>query len=366
MNPTDFTCLGRLLTFSSLVLGAAGIASGRGLFQGQRSMRMAPQPENTFSLKPHTVGRFLIDLPEGAAFGMWYQRYCGSGRISMASGVTPDQFEIITNECADQLRATPHREGGSRLVLDKRLNIPFGRAIVYWDSKFFRGSFLESKDYALIQGCLYRFDCSTQTDPMKQEAHFRFLEEMFRAIRPLQPGEIPTEHGFCFDRSILVDKPRPRIFETVTAMGAWLDHPDVHFSFTTFGNGPRPDPPLLERLKDATRYWGCKVLRSRRRDLPNGEWGEERLERVREANWTKGHLFIWEAPGLPDDDYEHPQLRLEMSTGVGREGPVNSSLSDKEALRLWDAIVDSIRLRPVTSRSDPGRPDPPGPPSSLW
>ncbi len=44
---------------------------------------------------------------------------------------------------------------------------------------------------------------------------------------------------------------------------------------------------------------------------------------------------------------EHPQIRLDMSTGNGREGPEDSSLSDEEALRVWDIMVNSIRLRPV-------------------
>jgi hypothetical protein len=174
---------------------------------------------------------------------------------------------------------------------------------------------------------------------------------MFRSIRPLHSGEIPTEHGFCFESSILVDDPRPRIFETVIATAIWLDRPDVRFSFTTFGNGETPDPPLLQRLQSATHFFGTKVLRSGRRDLASGEWGEEHLERVKEDNGTYGHLFIWEAPGQPNDDYLHPQIRLDMSTGNGKHGPENSSLSDADALKLWDAILNSIRLRPVTKPS---------------
>ncbi|MYN19959.1 hypothetical protein GTP81_24760 [Rugamonas sp. FT107W] len=39
---------------------------------------------------------------------------------------------------------------------------------------------------------------------------------------------------------------------------------------------------------------------------------------------------------------------LEFDTGHGQPGkPVNSSLSDAEALALWDKISSSLRRRPV-------------------
>jgi hypothetical protein len=38
-----------------------------------------------------------------------------------------------------------------------------------------------------------------------------------------------------------------------------------------------------------------------------------------------------------------------MSTGNGRHGHENSSLSDEDALKLWGAMVNSIRLRAVTN-----------------
>jgi hypothetical protein len=81
--------------------------------------------------------------------------------------------------------------------------------------------------------------------------------------------------------------------------------------------------------------------------MANGEWGEEHLERVKEGNGTHGHLFVWETQGRANFQYEYPQIRLDMTTGNGKKGPENSSLSDEDALKLWDAIVDSIRWRPV-------------------
>jgi hypothetical protein len=289
----------------------------------------------------------LVDLPEGVLIGGWYQRYQGTGRICITPNISLKEFEDAVNKRAEELKAVPHKGGGTRLEKIIRLTTPHSMTILYWKNNHYKGSFLKADSFALIDHYMYKLQSETRTNLVEQKEDVDFFDEVFRSIRPLKTDEIPAEHGFCFDRSILVDSPSPEIFENVIATAIWLDRPDVHFRFTTFGNGPETDPPLLDRLKKVNPYFGAQVLRSGRRDLTNGEMGEEHLERVTEENGTQGHLFIWEAQGLPNDQYEHPQMRLDMSTGNGKHGPENSSLSDEDALKLWDTILNSIRLRPV-------------------
>jgi hypothetical protein len=79
----------------------------------------------------------------------------------------------------------------------------------------------------------------------------------------------------------------------------------------------------------------------------NGFYGEEILQRVDELNGVKLHDFMWESFGHTKDVLL-PKLTLELSTGIGRPGaPVNSSLSDVEALALWEKISSSLRRRVV-------------------
>ena len=197
-------------------------------------------------------------------------------------------------------------------------------------------------------GFLYKLESETWSDPEKQSSDLRWLSKILGATRPLQPGEIPSEHGFCFDSSILVDQPKAERPETVIATAVWMNHPDVQFRLFTLTNGDTMDPPLLTRVQRPSMFSGIRVLRSGPRNLASGEPGEEHLERIKEAHGAVGHLFVWEAQGLPMFQYEHPQIRLEMTTGNGRQGPERASLSDEDAIRVWDAVVGSIRLRPVT------------------
>ena len=92
-------------------------------------------------------------------------------------------------------------------------------------------------------------------------------------------------------------------------------------------------------------------LRSSKRSI-NGIDGEEVLERVRELNAPTGYEFMWEAPGVENDNL-HAFLSLNMETGTNpRPGgePVDSSLHEVALLALWDHISSSIRPQAAAAR----------------
>jgi hypothetical protein len=308
---------------------------------------MSVRPITSLAFKPHPIGRFLVDLPEESVIGQWFQTYGASGRISVVPEVSVDEFEAAVATRTADLRSIPHDEGGSKFEEEIALNFPFGRAILYWDSKHYKDQPLKADCYALHNGILYKCESEAEKKAEKPGADLGWLSKILAAIRPLQPGEIPSEYGFCFENSILVDQPISKGLETIIATASWRDRPDVLFRFSTIPNNQTTDPPLLTRVQRPSLFSGIHVLRSRLRNLASGEPGEEHLERIHESNGAVGHLFVWEAQGLPKFQYEHPQIRLEMTTGNGPRGPQHASLSDADALKVWDAVVDSIRLRPV-------------------
>lgn len=336
--------LGRTILWISLAAALSTLCACHKLFR-MRTRRMHIRPVTSWAMRPRPVGRFLVDLPETAEFGHWYQTYGASGRISVVPGVTPVEFYEAVNKRADELRAIPHDEGGTRLYEEIPLDLPHGRAILYWDDSWSHIDPLKSDSYILRGDYLYKFEGETWCDPEMKATDLKWFNQIFNAIRPLQPDEVPREHGFCFEHSILVDPVGKDGPETIIASALWRDHPDVIFRFSTLTNYQTLDPPLLQRVEKASFFSGTRVLRSGPRNLASGEPGEEHLERVRERNGKVGHLFAWEAQGRTLFDDYHPQVRMEMSTGNGRHGPEHASLSDADALKLWDAVVGSIRLR---------------------
>ena len=76
---------------------------------------------------------------------------------------------------------------------------------------------------------------------------------------------------------------------------------------------------------------------------PDWRGGDKNLETAREVNTAS----FWSKVNGTEDNVLIPHLVLTMTTGNGKREPVPSSLSDDAALRVWDKIVSSIRLRTV-------------------
>jgi len=43
-----------------------------------------------------------------------------------------------------------------------------------------------------------------------------------------------------------------------------------------------------------------------------------------------------------------------MSTGKAKDAPINSTLSDEDALKLWDAVLESLHWRPTVPPTQAG------------
>jgi len=108
---------------------------------------------------------------------------------------------------------------------------------------------------------------------------------------------------------------------------------------------------LLQRDADAPTINANRsrfhTLRRGARAL-NGEPGEEILDRVHEFNGNYCHSFMWELIHNKTDTVFTPQMSFELSTGHSESGTtVDSSLTDAQALTLWDKMLSSLRVRPV-------------------
>jgi hypothetical protein len=315
------------------------------LFRGK--YMTAKQMENQ-ELDSLAIGRYLIGFPKGAIAANWYQRILGFGELTVCKGVTKAEVEKLAQERAAHFQAKPHHAGGTLLNRVRKLNIQDSYAVIYWDLDYGKKSektYIKCDDFILKDHVLYRFKGIVAANLKGQDGRYGALESLCSGLRSRRNDEISLEPGSCFDSTILVDGPESPTSDHITASVLWPDRPDVRFHVTTFPNGHHPDPPLLTRLQRANAITRSGVLRSGPRTIA-GNAGEEHLERVRERNGTTGHLFIWEAQGLPFR-YDRPQLRLSMMTGLGKGAPQNSSLSDDDALKLWDAVLASWRWRPT-------------------
>jgi hypothetical protein len=138
--------------------------------------------------------------------------------------------------------------------------------------------------------------------------------------------------------------------EEVWSSYAILPNPDVFFTVRTFTD-IKEDDTLLQRGASNQKLLasiGAKLIRKGVVDLPDLP-AEEWLMRSKTIKGVPGQSFTLEAnqsSGRP----QAPLVTLELQTGVTGNNhenpPKNSSLSDDEAVKVWDAVSRSLRARP--------------------
>jgi len=205
-------------------------------------------------------------------------------------------------------------------------------------------------------------DLFVQTGPSSHKDYastVEILNSTARRIEPLHKNSVPTHPGFCIDGALIKDDVESDVEKI--QMGVRLkEFPDVHFSIEMTRKDFRVESDAIEPRLEQARHrafamgWGAwysriKTLRKGSRTL--GPWkGFEVLVHIPSRKEIgESHDFNFVALGVPKDPFV-PTIDMKLDTGVreNHPGAVKPSVTDQEALYIWDRITTSIRLRPVT------------------
>jgi len=306
----------------------------------------------------HCFGRFLIDLPPQAEIRAGY--YLWGDNIE-ALDDTPAALATRINQRELELKGQQHDSKGSMFI--RRLDFGAGASgLLSWSSE------VASKVYLLDtyvvshpSGRAYRWKGKVSTD--REPRAIELSTSLAHSLRSREPNEIPTEPGFCLDRAYIAGSnfQSERFDIGVT----FPNHPGAHFEFTSSTGAE--ENRLLDRVSGflagaARMVAGIETLRKRERGgpVPADEYlvaGTDKGQRI--------YTFAWEAQGK-DDSITEPNISaalgvLERSPDSNGKPPAPPFKSDKEALELWDTIIGSIRLRPVSPASRGGNAGDPSP-----
>jgi len=201
---------------------------------------------------------------------------------------------------------------------------------------------------------------------LPEEDQVPMFNRIAEHIRSRTEDEIPAEPGVCIEGG----------FIPLTMEREWIklgirlsEFPDVHLSIDAHKNLERlrkSNSPILlrEQAKEIAEADGlghifarAKVLRQRGRQLSTWE-GEELALRTPEYKDEKSvHEFRFHSVGGRNDPLR-PELDVRLDTGVkdNSKGQVNPSLTDEEALILWDKLISTIRVRQPSDATLPPKP----------
>jgi len=193
------------------------------------------------------------------------------------------------------------------------------------------------------------------------------LNAIASRLRARADDEVPAEPGSCIDGGFVVG---PAEFENITLGVRLAEFPDVHFSIRVSKNlqylceSCQLEPRLKRAEKEAKLegdgpfYARIKFFRRAPRKL--GAWdGFEALARkpAREGA-SESHEFLYYSNGALNNPLQ-PVLDVQLDTGVqdNKSASAPPSLSDEEAVALWDKLLGSIRPRPAAPKaSEPATP----------
>lgn len=308
------------------------------------------------------IGRFLIDVPEGA------EVVYGPAEVPFSLSISKEEGRSIGAVVSERLteieKEREYAEG--RLlnadaiigrVMDGGIS---GQKIVFGVSEasgvFYRiQSFLPLGDYIFTQ----EIDSSGKRE--EYERNVKRLNLMASLFRLRDKTEIPQAPGICVENGFFAE-PHESIREYVTLGIRLVEYPDVHFSISTTNKkkllaSDALEPRIQQGEENARSNglggWYSRIKTLRRGDRALGKWkGFEILARLpAQEKEGESHEFKYLSQGEPMNPLL-PLIELELRTGVqGNDvGGVKPSLSDEEAVALWDRLTGSIRVRPVAEK----------------
>jgi len=304
-------------------------------------------------MKPTCVGRFVIDLPADAEVS--YRGAMVAGWSIVTYEETDEQFTARLEERENQLSGQKNERGMPSLESTRQFDGHgvYGKVRVF-DRQWIPGLPHEPITEAVKAEAMIRVQKHSFNLSMKyvNDNDLKELTKLVTQFRSREENEIPAEAGFCFDGGFITEPLKVEQSERTTMFVGLNGHPDVSIALSMIAGITTPKT-LLQRDADAPTINANRsrfhTLRRGARAL-NGEPGEEILDRVHEFNGNYCHSFMWELIHNKTDSVFTPQMSFELSTGHSESGTtVDSSLTDAQALALWDKMLSSLRVRPVVA-----------------
>jgi len=305
------------------------------------------------------IGRFLVDIPKTA------QVVYGPARVPVEIWRKEGQGSRFDEAVKDALAQVEKRRSfayhgllGQDSVLGQVMDgIGPNHKIVFAvdnaDGAFYNvQSFLRLGDDLFIQEYLAYGEGKEYQETIKE------LNAVTKLLRSRANDEIPVEPGFCVDGAFF-SEPSTYMRESVSVGVRLKEFSDVHISIEMIKKSYLVESDALEpRLRSAEREaaaagfsgWYSNITTFRRGERNIGSWkGFEVLARLpAQKSEGESHEFAYVSQGEPKNALL-PVLTVELHTGVvdNEIGRTKPTITDAEAIYLWDKITSSIRPRPV-------------------
>lgn len=296
--------------------------------------------------KTYCFGRYLVDLPPQAKVSATYKIW--GDEIAPMPGQTPGTLRSMINQREKDLKAAHHETQGSMFVGRTMVGTE-SEVLLSWSLPYSK-AMLRDDTYLVAASPWRVFHYGGGVSPGREAIALRLAKTLANNIRSRSETEIPTGPGFCIDQGFIAGNDYRS--ESVQVGITLPQHPNAFISFDA-STGAEEDR-LLERVDNFLTkailgpLAGLKVLRKRERNV--GAIPAEEYATAATGNGQRVYVFAWESQGknksLSEQNVSAGLRVLEQPVDSPQTPYQPAFQSDEEALQLWDAIIDSIRLRP--------------------
>jgi hypothetical protein len=323
--------------------------------------RLQPMFEKT---KTVCFGRFMVDVPVSATVA-W-----GGADVPLGVSIYPDgvdEVKTLAQKFIDELKSEKaiNHDNVPLLLSVEDIARPEGKIVTgYEDFQSINGLkingyFRLNNDGVIIDARPLRED---------RDGTIADIKSIARRLRQRGANEVPTEPGNCIESAFLPDSPddeKNHPGELINIGFRLQEFPDAHVSISIGPSNPydpegdslkaqwkrikeRPSTPEEKQALAKIKYF-----RESERQIHDWKTGYEVLVRNPDEEGVHSyHDFQIKFTGVPHDPYK-PYADIQFQTGVANNtaGGTKASLTDEEAIAVWDKITSTIRVRPTGNAS---------------
>ncbi len=347
--------------FSSLFPARFSLAQNKSSSPEPDSLKRPTMTYDTSTWKPFCFGRLMMLLPPEAVTTI----RCKLSRDEIKLRTDLSSMALLTQEVKarqDEFKSQTHKDFGNRYIGTYDLNGHGFSVFGYNDDEINpinKKHYRRTHNYFFTQ-IPFRVWCITEEGvhtPDTRKVVVDAYTQLAAQIRPLADGEVPKEFGCVIEKGIIRSDTWEAEGVSCSFELPWFTNPVdnlplVIFSMESRAQGKVDSQSMLDRLSPmqaiANAAKGVRTIRKEKSTL-NGIEGEQYIlrERSPEDDWS-GYLFRFASVGKPQDNY-HPTLSLTMKGRAPQsyKKPAPPFANDEAAVAFWDAVVGTLRLRPV-------------------
>lgn len=321
-----------------------------------KPIALSPRLQDLFKeTKIVCFGRYAINVPKEAQV-IWGNTSFPS-KISVLNG----NENTVKKRVAQDIKKLKYSDEDAEIIFNNQGPIEGSWQLRYYEDKASKQLNLYLFNTYIIKGkTIFLFGGGLNPDSGQSEEHAIALENnRAKSLRLRTEDDVPSDEGYCIDQGFMTSSVYDD--QEMINVGIYLPNlPDVTFSISSnkdaYADYPKEEfkkkkveeLSLLARISQAQKEQGDNyphrtVLREGKRYVQHW-YGEESL--IKRPNGV--HDFEWGFVGTPKDVANPSELMVNMYSKVEHNivgAAKTASLSDDEAVALWDKLLSGLKFR---------------------